>query len=166
MLSSAMVEEIRRLLVEGKLSQREISQQLRVSRGTVTSVALNRRHERPEPEDETQLHAGPPTRCRTCGGLVYLPCVLCRAREAKFGPRGERSLLSADVRPSIFGGRNERRSCGRTSSERGSAPRDVASPPSERERRLLGRQSGRERGGALDFPRFLGQDDDRVRVGR
>lgn len=138
MLSNNVVEEIRRLLSEGKLSQREISKHLRVSRGSVTSVALNRRHE-PEPCDDLALELGPPTRCPSCGGLVYLPCVLCRARLAQFGPRGERSLLSAGVRPSAFGGRNERRSCAPQPSERGRGPREPSTPQPERHARLPGR---------------------------
>lgn len=139
MISSAKVEEIRRLLEEGKLSQREISKQLQVSRGTVTSVAMDRRREPTPDDDELELGLGPPARCSTCGGLVYMPCVLCRARLEKYGPLGERSLLSAGVRRSVFGSRNERRSSVAQPSERGRGPREASSPQPERNARLPGR---------------------------
>lgn len=109
MLSNTLVEEIRRLLAEGKLSQREISKQLQVSRGTITSVSMNRRREREPRDDDTEVDHGPPARCPSCGGLVYMPCRLCRVRESKYGPHGERSLLSLAPRSGGFGGPNEPR---------------------------------------------------------
>lgn len=139
MISSAMVEQIRRLLEEGKLSQRQISKQLGVSRGTITTVALNRRRE-PSPDDEQpDLELGPPTRCPTCGSRVYMPCVLCRTRAAQFGPLGERSLLSPGIRPSNCGGPNERRSCRSQPSEPARGPREASPPRPERNARLPGR---------------------------
>jgi hypothetical protein len=137
MLSNNVVEEIRRLLAEGKLSQRQISKHLDVSRGTVSSVALNRRHEPESPEDDPDL--GPPARCPSCGVLVFMPCVLCRARLAQFGPRGERSLLSADMRPATFGDPNERRRRKPQPSEPNRSPREASSPRPERNARLPGR---------------------------
>jgi hypothetical protein len=77
MLSHATVREIVRLLDAAELSQRAIARRLRVSRGIVWRVAHRLR---PIGYDDGTPRK-PPVRCPTCGGLVYLPCVLCRARE-------------------------------------------------------------------------------------
>jgi hypothetical protein len=79
-----MVEEIRRLLEEGELSQRKIATKLRVSRGTVSAIASGKRGiygSEPDPE-KPELHSLdlPPERCSGCGAMVYMPCVLCLAR--------------------------------------------------------------------------------------
>jgi len=84
MLPLAKVEEIRRLLDEGSLSQRKIAARLGVSRGTVNSIASGKRGlfgrepvaAGPDLYDPDQ----PPERCRGCGALVYMPCLLCRTR--------------------------------------------------------------------------------------
>ena len=84
MLPLATVDEIRRLLDEGELSQRKIAKKLGVSRGTVGAIASGRRgHYGREPEfGEPELYNPdlPPERCPTCGGMVYMPCALCRTR--------------------------------------------------------------------------------------
>jgi hypothetical protein len=81
MLSSCLVEEIERLLALGR-SRRDVARIVGVSRTTVNRVAA---HKRPDVADpvETDLSSLPrrkPRRCRTCGGMVYLPCKLCRTR--------------------------------------------------------------------------------------
>ncbi|MEM8943729.1 MAG: helix-turn-helix transcriptional regulator [Planctomycetota bacterium] len=85
MLPLAVVEEVRRLLDEKKLSQRKIAQKLQVSRGTVGAIASGKRgiYGR-EPSDESpelSCMELPPERCDGCGATVYKPCVLCRARD-------------------------------------------------------------------------------------
>jgi len=82
MLAPAMVAEIEDLLSAGTLSQRKIAQRLSVSRGTVNAIALGKR-----PCRTARLHAedfvfspGPPERCPGCGGMVQMPCLLCRIR--------------------------------------------------------------------------------------
>ena len=45
MIATSVVDEIRRLLQEGCLSQRKIAAQIGVSRGTVNAIALGRRAE-------------------------------------------------------------------------------------------------------------------------
>lgn len=84
MIAASVVEEIRRLLVEGKLSQRKIARLTGISRGTVGAIAAGRR---PDYESLRSVAdggfpgpAGPPQRCPGCGGMVYMPCRLCRAR--------------------------------------------------------------------------------------
>lgn len=84
MLSREIVLEVKRLLDEGELSQRRIARLLKVSRGTVGAIATNRRglHGREGSRyTQLQLFATRPTRCKRCGGYVYAPCLLCRARE-------------------------------------------------------------------------------------
>lgn len=85
MLSLNCVLEIRRLLDEGRLSQRKIAVRLGVSRSTVGLIATGQRplvgreaSSDPSPWDyySDQL----PSRCPECGGMVFKPCVLCRAR--------------------------------------------------------------------------------------
>jgi hypothetical protein len=94
MISDSQAAEIRRLLDEGRLSQRQIARAVRVSRGTVDAMASGRRPDRletkPEPLDDLEP-LGPPQRCPDCGGLVYLPCVLCRLR-AVFALRSPRAV--------------------------------------------------------------------------
>ena len=84
MLPLATVEEIGRLLAEGKLSQRKIAKKLGISRGTVGAIASGRRglfgKEPDEDSPELCCFEAPPERCRGCGALVYMPCVLCRTR--------------------------------------------------------------------------------------
>ena len=85
MLPLAVIQEVRRLLDEGELSQRGIARKLDVSRGTVSAIANGRRGIYGS-EPPSQLPALccwdlPPQRCVGCGAKVYLPCVLCRARE-------------------------------------------------------------------------------------
>lgn len=84
MLSLEVVMEVRRLLDAGELSQRKIALKVGVSRGIVNSIANGRRglHGR-----ETTAQYSSDTqeviaqRCRGCGAMVYMPCLLCRARQ-------------------------------------------------------------------------------------
>lgn len=78
MLTLSKVQEIRRLLDEGQLSQRKIAAKLGVSRGTVGALASGKRavYGR-EPNEQAQDR--PPERCGGCGQRVVMPCVYCRA---------------------------------------------------------------------------------------
>ena len=85
MLPLATVQEIQRLLEEEQLSQRKIAAKLGVSRGTIGAIASGRRGLfGKEPDQDTPELCClelPPERCPTCGGMVYMPCVLCRTRD-------------------------------------------------------------------------------------
>ena len=104
MLPVSVIEEVRRLLDEGALSQRKIAKQLRVSRGTVGAIARGQRgiHGR-EPTDDDQPKLccldRPPERCDGCGATVYKPCVLCGAREYKARQKLIHSLQVMTARP-------------------------------------------------------------------
>ncbi len=85
MIAADLIAEIQRLLAEGKLSQRKIAKLTGVSRGTIGAVASGKRQLQEREADcwEAGLEPqpGPPQHCPGCGGLVYLPCRLCRTRE-------------------------------------------------------------------------------------
>ena len=86
MIEPSVVEEVRRLLAEGKLSQRKIARHIGISRATVGAIASGKRPDytpRPRSEDDLYQPSGPPARCPGCGGVVYLPCRLCHVRETK-----------------------------------------------------------------------------------
>ena len=84
MIGRSIVLEIRHLLAEGTISQRKIARRLGVSRGTVNAIALGRRRESAGRADDVEegflAPAGPPRRCPGCGGMVRMPCLLCRLR--------------------------------------------------------------------------------------
>ena len=83
MISPQIVAEVRRLLAEEKHSHRKIARLTGISRGSVGAIASGRRpdYEPLREEDEEEEPAGPPRRCPNCGGLVYVPCRLCRVRK-------------------------------------------------------------------------------------
>jgi hypothetical protein len=84
MLPAQVDAEIRRLLA-ARVPQRRIAARLEVSRTTVHAIATGRRQRGGRINDQLwspEFAAGPdalPERCGGCGGLVYMPCVLCRA---------------------------------------------------------------------------------------
>jgi transcriptional regulator with XRE-family HTH domain len=112
MVTVEVIAEIRMLLALKTHSQRHIARLLGVSRGTVAAIASGRRQETPQetplPEpcdddtDDTEEQSDPPMRCPGCGGLVYIPCLLCRLRERR-ARRIVRDvfegLLALDLRP-------------------------------------------------------------------
>jgi transcriptional regulator with XRE-family HTH domain len=80
MITTTRVAEVRRLLAEEKLSQRKIAKLLGMSRGTVNTIAAGKWRDR-ERCDEVMDVMGPPERCPSCGGMVYMPCRLCEVRK-------------------------------------------------------------------------------------
>ncbi|MEN6450211.1 MAG: helix-turn-helix transcriptional regulator [Thermoguttaceae bacterium] len=89
MISTEVVAEIRRLLEEDRLSQRQIARLMGVCRGTVGAIALGRRPDpAPRVEEDPLEPAGPPERCPGCGAKVYMPCVYCRVQSEMSKRRG------------------------------------------------------------------------------
>jgi transcriptional regulator with XRE-family HTH domain len=86
MLALAKIMEVERLLAAGNLSHRKIAAVTGVSRATISGIASGRR---PDYEalrrarEEKRRPPGPVGRCAECGALVYLPCQLCKMREAE-----------------------------------------------------------------------------------
>jgi transcriptional regulator with XRE-family HTH domain len=101
MIASRIVAEIQRLLAARTLSQRKIAAMMGVSRGSVAAIASGRRRDGDVPsgmsDDGAAEPAGPPARCPGCGGLVYMPCLLCRLRK-------ERPRAAARSRTAAFFG--------------------------------------------------------------
>ncbi len=86
MLPIALVNEIDRLLQEGELSQRKIAIRLGVSRGTISAIVKGRRGlygREPAETPSPLIPTSPPARCPRCGYRVYLPCLICLARQHK-----------------------------------------------------------------------------------
>ncbi len=84
MLQKEKVLEVKRLLDEGCLSRRAIAEQTGVSRGSVNAIANGDRGLHgagPEEVLQFPFRSTVAKRCPGCGGLVYMPCVLCEARD-------------------------------------------------------------------------------------
>jgi len=84
MIALSVTKQVRRLLAENRWSQRKIAEMTGLSRGTVGAIASGKRPDydpAPRPGDGLREPAGLPERCPGCGGIVYMPCRLCRVRE-------------------------------------------------------------------------------------
>jgi len=98
MLEPTLVNEIKRLLAEGRWSQRKIGRATGVSRGSVGAIASGRRDRFKLVRLQAERAGLPPaddpagleplaTRCPGCGRLIRLPrgaerCLACAAEEA------------------------------------------------------------------------------------
>ncbi len=100
MIAPNIVAEVRRLLTESKFSHRQVARLTGVSRNTVGAIAAGRHRNDNLPkepcDDDSEKPAGPPRRCPGCGGLVYMPCLLCRAKEKRL-PRAMRMAATIFV---------------------------------------------------------------------
>jgi DNA-binding XRE family transcriptional regulator len=84
MLARSVVEAIDRLLKEGKLSNRQIAEEVGVSRTSVNAIARGWRGlfgRGRDPESDACDTIEPSVRCPKCGFQVHLPCLVCRTRE-------------------------------------------------------------------------------------
>ena len=96
MLADGVVDEVKRLLEEGALSQRKIAARVGVSRGSVNAIARGKRPDYGARRrgGELVVPSGRPARCPTCGGLVQMPCLACRIRALReSGRRSPRAPL-------------------------------------------------------------------------
>lgn len=91
MIALGKIKEAEQLLAEGKLSHRKIAATIGISRSTIGAIAAGRRPDyearQRAREEEAARPLGPPARCAQCGGMVYMPCRLCRVRQLKAGER-------------------------------------------------------------------------------
>lgn len=89
-LSEEVINQILRLLYEGRLLRGEIAKQVGVSRTSVNRIALGEQGKKlklpPRPRKEKVQHEYIPptifrtrtfTRCPECGGMVLMPCMSC-----------------------------------------------------------------------------------------
>jgi transcriptional regulator with XRE-family HTH domain len=91
MISQEQVQAVRKLLADGRYSQRDVAKLTGVSRGTIGAIASGQRVDRVrQPRERLEEPLGPIVRCPTCGGRVHAPCVLCRVRNLKAEERAER----------------------------------------------------------------------------
>lgn len=81
MIGIEIVRQVRTLWASGTCSQRQIARRVGVSRGTVHAI-INGRHidREAKRKEEPPMFSGPYVRCRGCGGMVQMPCLLCRVR--------------------------------------------------------------------------------------
>lgn len=90
MITTSVLDEIRRLLRENRLSQRGIARQVGVSRGTVNAIAngkhLGKSLRRPTDDSGFAPPGGLAVRCPGCGGKVQMPCLLCHLRQRRANP--------------------------------------------------------------------------------
>jgi hypothetical protein len=91
MLPQSLIHEIDRLLKQRRLSHRKIAARVGVSRGTVSAIASGRRglhgKDLREAEFRSLVPIAPAARCCRCGYRVYLPCLICAARQHKNQPK-------------------------------------------------------------------------------
>jgi hypothetical protein len=101
MIPPALVVEVKRLLAVPGLSQRKVATITGVSRASVGAIAAGRRPEYPprcSPDDcDEEIPLGPAARCPSCGGMVYMPCHLCRVRSIKSREREQRMRSVAET---------------------------------------------------------------------
>ena len=102
MLNASIVEQVRQLLIEEKLSQRQVARQLGVSRSSVQAIAQGRhtRDVRPAAAEQPWSEpVGPLQRCPTCGGRVLMPCLLCYVRGLQERHRQRCKAARSKVQP-------------------------------------------------------------------
>jgi hypothetical protein len=86
MIAKFLVDDVRRLLADGHLSQRKIAEKLGLSRGSVNAIATGKRRDSyscrsKEPQNARfEPPTGSPARCPGCGGLTQMPCLACYIR--------------------------------------------------------------------------------------
>ena len=84
MIEPETIQRVSRLLATGQYSQRTISRLAGVSRATVRQIARGLYDDRVASMIDDDLETDlvepqrPYVRCPTCGGRVWMPCVLCQ----------------------------------------------------------------------------------------
>ncbi len=111
MIAPHLVEQVEQMLAEGKLSYRKIARFTGVSRGTIGAIASGRRCIQPRRicfwEEEPMIPDTPPERCPECGGMVYMPCRLCRTRKEMAKLPAIRTLIRAKCATTVHAVRTE-----------------------------------------------------------
>lgn len=84
MIAVRVIDQVKTLLAQGRLSQRAIARRVGVSRGTVHAIARGKRpdhaYRSPQQGDHLIAPSGLYVRCRGCGGKVQMPCLACYVR--------------------------------------------------------------------------------------
>lgn len=92
MMSHLQALAVKEMVANG-VSQRDAAKRARCSRATVNSICTGkwfdgkwaRAKQRGErlPNYERPPFSGPHKRCKTCGGLVQMPCLACKVGAAR-----------------------------------------------------------------------------------
>ena len=176
MIELEKIQRVHRLLATSEHSQRAIALLAGVSRATVRQVARGLFDERIasitdedlEPElDEPQR---PYVRCPTCGGRVWMPCVLCqmaaRRERDRRRARLKQWLATPDgQRESVGPVGARRRRLGRTSGTVHAARRQPIEWPRRHEATLVDTEDDVTESGRAATPRDDGPRDDAPRDG-
>ncbi len=89
MISDKDLAKIEGLLKESDLSQRAIARITGINRNTVNRIAQGKRPDfktlrkdrKRKHHKEVQFRKGKPGRCKECGAMVCMPCLLCSIRK-------------------------------------------------------------------------------------
>lgn len=85
MINKIVVFKIQELYHKEKMSLRKIAKELKISRGTVTSVVRGEHRLQRIAREEDQIGivfpSGEAKRCDKCGRLVKPPCLACQLEE-------------------------------------------------------------------------------------
>ena len=85
---SVRAEIVTKLLSGGKFAV--ISRECNVNRKTVQGIADKIGIERPKKQQFTTPSVrSKPKRCSECGGMVYMPCLLCRIKKQNESEKGK-----------------------------------------------------------------------------
>jgi len=141
MLALPTVLEIDRLLREGTLSQRQIAEQLGVSRGSVAAIAsgcraLFGRLPSRKSVSTMRRYRSLPERCPECGHRVYVPCLICLARsyQAMRKLRAPESLMFFKLERPKVQARHRGRTLGSKTAANSTVPTASSNPYARRAR--------------------------------
>jgi len=84
MIAEEKIREAETMLALGKMSQREIAKRTGLSRATIYLIAKGKRKiqiKTIDPDMLPESKNGPPVRCRSCGAMVEMPCLLCHLKD-------------------------------------------------------------------------------------
>jgi len=84
---SVRAEIVTQLLSGGKFAV--ISRECNVNRKTVQGIADKIGIERPKRQFTAPSVSSKPKRCSECGGMVYMPCLLCRIKKQNESEKGK-----------------------------------------------------------------------------
>ncbi len=101
-ITQDVCDQVLRLLAQTELSHRKVASLVGISRATVAKIATGkyRPYQPSARESDSYRPTGPRGRCPICGGMVYLPCRLCKVRAVKERERA-RQTLNPRPRPKL-----------------------------------------------------------------
>ena len=101
MISPALAEKVRSLLVDDKMSQRQVARLTGVSRATVKAIASGEWFERYRARHGCDNTTPTLARCPECGAMVEMPCRACEVRRLKKAGRIRPLAATEDGPPRV-----------------------------------------------------------------